>query len=99
MKMPDSAFDDLLLLFREFDLLDIDARAACEYHTIGQNAKRYRWDRLYAIPFPARQAWFDGHAIYETMNDDHIDTALRKIFSHNRDIFIPQKAAKMLASR
>ena len=95
MKMPDSAYLDLLVLFRDFDLLDGDARAACEYHTICQTAKRYRWDRFWAIPFSARQAWFDGHAIYETMNDDHIDAALRKIFAHNRDIFIPYKAAKV----
>ena len=95
MKMPESAYADLLSLFREFDLMDADASAACEYHTIGQSAKRYRWDRLWAIPRAARQAWFDGHKIYEWMNDDHIDTALQKIFRHNRDIFIPQKAAKV----
>lgn len=95
MKMSDAAYADLLLLFREFDLVDADGEAAKSYQKLGQTAKRYRWDRLYAIPFKRRQDWFDRHEIYQSMNDDHIDKALQKAFRHNRDIFIPQKAAKV----
>ena len=39
--------------------------------------KRMRWDMLWSVGREKRQAWFD--AVYQYLNDDHIDTALRKI--------------------
>jgi hypothetical protein len=38
---------------------------------------RFRWDLLYTIPYEIRQVWFDE--VYQYANDEHIDTALRKI--------------------
>jgi len=43
----------------------------------GDWQKRFRWDLLYSIPYLERAAWFDE--VYKYANDDHIDTALRKI--------------------
>jgi hypothetical protein len=43
----------------------------------GDWKKRFRWDILYTIPYELRQDWFN--AVYQYANDDHIDTALRKI--------------------
>lgn len=47
------------------------------YEKKGQTAQRFRWDLLWAIPQVNRQPWFDE--VYQYLNDDHIDTALRKI--------------------
>lgn len=41
----------------------------------GQTDKRYRWDLTYA----AKLTQFICTTLYTYMNDDHIDTALRKI--------------------
>lgn len=95
MKMPDEAYLDLVALLTEFNLIDADGEIARRYRSTGDSAKLYRWNSLYCIPFKRRQDWFDRHEIYQSMNDDHIDTALQKAFRHNRDIFIPQKAAKV----
>jgi len=48
-----------------------------EYQAAGLSAKRYRWDCVWAIPSDARNSWFNK--VYQYANDDHIDTALRKI--------------------
>lgn len=39
--------------------------------------RRYRWDLMWDIPVEIRRPVLN--AMYEYMNDDHIDTALRKI--------------------
>lgn len=38
---------------------------------------RFRWDLLFSIPYENRRVWFDE--VYQYANDNHIDTALRKI--------------------
>lgn len=38
---------------------------------------RFRWDLLWSIPYAQREPWF--RSVYKYCNDDHIDTALRKI--------------------
>lgn len=62
--------------------------AALSYYVGGMSWKRYRWDVFYASRWmkgdefqpkgPSGQSGNIG-AIYEYLNDDHIDTALRKI--------------------
>lgn len=47
-----------------------------EYLKAGNSAKRYRWDVLWH----AQQTRFVCNTLYKYLNDDHIDTALRKIF-------------------
>lgn len=48
----------------------------------GLTLKRFRWDVLNAVPFQTRKDWFNK--IYEYANDDHVDTALRKYFGHEK---------------
>lgn len=43
----------------------------------GDWKKRFRQDLVYSIPFSERDLWFTE--VYKYANDDHIDTALRKI--------------------
>ena len=47
-----------------------------DYLKAGNSAKRYRWDVLWH----AKQTEFVCNTLYKYMDDDHIDTALRKIF-------------------
>lgn len=46
-----------------------------QYKACGLSDKRYRWDLTYL----ANSSRFICDVLYEYMNDDHIDTALRKI--------------------
>jgi len=39
--------------------------------------KRLRWDIFWALPIEKREKWINE--IYDYCNDDHIDTAMRKI--------------------
>jgi len=48
-----------------------------DYREKGLSDRRYRWDCLWAINEKDRKEWFDR--VYQFANDDHIDTALRKI--------------------
>lgn len=80
MKMPADAFAALKQLFADHDLLDPTGTTAADYRASGYTSRRYRWDRLWLIPFAPRSAWFDDFLIYASMDDTHIDTALRKIF-------------------
>lgn len=50
-----------------------------EYRAAGMTAKRWRWDLLWA----AKIGPWIGKNIYPYANDDHIDTALRKITGTN----------------
>lgn len=45
------------------------------YQDAGMSAKRYRWDLLWAT----LQTRFVCDELYQYLNDDHIDTALRSI--------------------
>ena len=40
---------------------------------------RVRWDLVWSIPFKTRSELFDQ--LYKYLNNDHIDTALRKIYN------------------
>lgn len=48
-----------------------------EYRDRGLSDMRYRWDCLWAINSHDRGEWFAE--VYQFANDDHVDTALRKI--------------------
>ena len=48
-----------------------------DYRENGLSDMRYRWDCLYSSPSNIRSNVISK--IYEYANDDHIDTALRKI--------------------
>lgn len=80
MKMPAAAFDDLKAMFRGAGLLDPTQTVAREYQKQGFSAKRYRWDQFYGLSYYARDDWFTRHGIYDSLDDTHIDTALRQIF-------------------
>lgn len=40
---------------------------------------RQRWDLLYSVPYVMRVTWFNE--VYQYANDEHIDTALRRIMA------------------
>jgi len=80
MKMPAAAFADLRHLFEINNLLDPSCSVAESYRARKLTPMRYRWDRFWAIPFSERNNWFDDHMIYSSMDDTHIDTALRHLF-------------------
>lgn len=69
------ALEDMIALFGRQDT--VATREA--YRKAGLSSKRYRWDALWSVPHERRTEWFDL-GIYEYLNDDHIDTALRAIF-------------------
>jgi len=46
-----------------------------EYQKAGMSAKRWRWDIMWA----AKVSNWVGQNLYSYLNDDHIDTALKKI--------------------
>jgi len=43
----------------------------------GKSAMRFRWDIFWAIPIERRTPWTEK--VYKYLNDDHIDSALKKI--------------------
>lgn len=45
------------------------------YKEMGLSEMRWRWDMVWMSDKEKRQAFFDE--VYLTMNDDHVDTALR----------------------
>jgi hypothetical protein len=70
MKM--SAIDFGELKKAVLEVLDENPDMEKEYAKLGLSPKRYRWDAL----------WLSGVEVtkyYDYLNDDHIDTALRKI--------------------
>jgi len=73
MKMQHKHFDALVL---QVAASVITGRYE-EYKQAGLSDKRYRWDILWSTPASFRTPWFDE--VYQYCNDDHIDTALRKI--------------------
>ena len=46
------------------------------------SSERYRWNCLWNIPNEERQPLMQN--LYSYLNDNHIDTALRRIFKHKR---------------
>lgn len=71
MKMPKPAFEELRQLLSSIPAI-LDPNLS---------PKRRLWDSFWSIPYTARQSWFDRHRIYETMDDSHIETALRRILN------------------
>lgn len=56
---------------------------AAEYQEKGLSQMRYRWDVLYVAMIDGEKGLrFVCDVLYEYVNDDHIDTALRAIFNH-----------------
>jgi hypothetical protein len=64
-----------------------------DYKKAGKEGMRFRWDLLYSVPTPLRQAWFDGHGVYsregQGLDDDHIDSALRQIMTELFTVKVP----------
>jgi hypothetical protein len=79
MKMQADHFNQLQKMIAEkIDALGDLQPFFVRYEKNGGNWKRrFCWDTLYAVPFETRRRWFDE--VYKYANDDHIDTALRKI--------------------
>ena len=50
------------------------------YKQAGMSAKRWRWDCLWSVRESLKE-WFS--IVYQYLNDDHIDTALRRITNEN----------------
>lgn len=44
--------------------------------------ERARWNILHLVPNESRSKWCNE--VYEYLNDENIDTALRKIFGHKK---------------
>lgn len=78
MKMKPEHFAELEALFPAAERRHI-TKGIPIYQEERLTPKRWRWDAFYRIHRPDRQAWFDRNAIYSYLDDDHIDTALRKI--------------------
>ena len=73
MKMTNEDYTALLQLLRDYPL----NRTEEDYAKLGHSPLRWRWDNLWAVPFPKRQQWFD-RGIYAYLGDTHIDTVLKK---------------------
>lgn len=59
-----------------------DARA--QYARAGLSQMRFRWDVLYASKINgARGVLWISDTLYSYLNDDHIDSALRRIVGEN----------------
>ena len=62
--------------------------AARKYQAAGLSPMRFRWDMLWASRIRIGDGrGMDGLPIYEYANDDHIDTALRRIMQQAGDIW------------
>lgn len=73
MKMKTEHYSQLKAMVessRQFDNL-------MEYTSNGLSNMRYRWDCVWSIDSNIRRPLFDE--LYKYLNDDHIDTALRRI--------------------
>lgn len=94
MKMKAEHYDELVAMLDKFNdkVKDCEKEmtGACNdfghvqeaYAGQGLSLERFRWDVLFAIPFEERRDWFKK--VYEYANDDHVDTALRKYFGHEK---------------
>jgi hypothetical protein len=57
---------------------------ADEYRKAGLSQMRFRWDALLAARIDGQPGTrFICDVLYEYLNDEHIDTALRAIFGHS----------------
>lgn len=70
MKMTSEDYEELKLAI--IDTLNENPNMREEYEKMGLTPMRYRWDLL----------WLSGYKVtqlYHYLNDDHIDTALRRL--------------------
>ena len=86
MKIRGQDFAELLDMVRESPVYDQQD----QYRAAGMSDKRHRWDCLWSVPVQVRQPWFDR--VYKFANDDHIDTALRKIQSNSAEYLASREA-------
>lgn len=77
MKMTAAHFNQLETMIRENLPSDLISYVE-EMRTLELSEKRIRWDLLWDVPYSKRENWFD--AVYQYLNDDHIDTALKAVF-------------------
>lgn len=81
MKIKPEHFSQLKALIEPLDTPTLRTRYQKRDFPRPDNVKnlgmRYRWDLLYMIPACARRELF--YEMYQYLNDDHIDTALRRI--------------------
>jgi hypothetical protein len=77
MKMTATHFNQLETMIREHLPSDPISYVE-ELRTLELSEKRIRWDILWDVPYSKRENWFD--AVYQYLNDDHIDTALKAVF-------------------
>ena len=76
LKITDEHYDQLKAMVESSRLYGFELN----YTQMGLSLMRYRWDCLWAINFKIRDELF--REMYKYINDDHIDSALRHIFSH-----------------
>ena len=76
MKIKGKLYDRLETLIKSSPTLDLLE----DYRSKGLSDKRWRWDLLWTVPSRTERNKLIVE-IYDTLdaNDDHIDTALRKI--------------------
>lgn len=81
MKIKPEHFNQLKALIEPLDTPTLRTRYQEKDFPRSDNVKnldmRYRWDLLYMIPGCTRRPLMDELYVY--MNDNHIDTALRRI--------------------
>lgn len=81
MKIKLEHFEQLKALIEPLDAPTLRTRYLNKDFPRSDNVKnpdmRYRWDLMYMIPLCARRELF--YEMYQYLNDDHIDTALRRI--------------------
>ena len=81
MKIKPEHFEQLKTLIEPLDAATLRTRYQNKDFPRSDNVKnldmRYRWDLFHMIPPCTRHPF--SKTMYEYMNDDHIDTALRRI--------------------
>lgn len=87
MKMNSIDYFDLFLVIEKYiTTRNISLKVVREkYKNLGHSEKRFRWDVLHAAfaqeGKPGEKTrWYDS--VYKYCNDDHIDTALKRIIKH-----------------
>jgi hypothetical protein len=79
MKMKDNDYRQLEAAINK--VIESHPGVRENYVSQGLSDMRYRWDLLWASKFNARK-------FYDYLNDDHIDTALRKITGAKEKVLI-----------
>lgn len=82
-KMKTEHYEELEQAIKKVQRENVDVTLA-SYISKGLSSKRYRWDLLYAAIakgyYGEGRGWtYISDVLYQYLNDDHIDSALRKI--------------------